>query len=55
MAMMEPFQPHPKTEETIAAADPGRGAPQPAEGTGPDAEGEVPPEPAHDDVGDQER
>ncbi|MBC7291561.1 MAG: hypothetical protein H5T83_09565 [Actinotalea sp.] len=34
MAMMEPFVAHPRTEETIAAADPGPGAPRQADGTG---------------------
>ncbi|MDT0165004.1 hypothetical protein Q9R32_05490 [Actinotalea sp. AC32] len=34
MAMMEPFVPHPPTEETVAAADAGAGAPDPADGTG---------------------
>lgn len=34
--MMEPLLPHPGRDETVAAADPGQGAPPPAEGTGPD-------------------
>jgi hypothetical protein len=31
---MEPFMPHPRDEETIAAADPGPGAPPQADGVG---------------------
>ncbi|WP_225754278.1 hypothetical protein [Actinotalea sp. Marseille-Q4924] len=34
MSMMEPFVPHPKDEETVAAADPGAGAPARADGVG---------------------
>jgi hypothetical protein len=34
MSMMEPFVPHPKDEETVAAADPGPGAPAQADGVG---------------------
>lgn len=34
MSMMEPFVPHPKDEETVAAADPGQGAPARADGVG---------------------
>jgi hypothetical protein len=40
MSMMEPFLPHPTTDDTIAAADPGVGAPAPAPGFG--IEGEDP-------------
>jgi hypothetical protein len=41
MSMMEPFMPHPDTEETVAAADAGQGAPTSAEGTGVAAEAEA--------------
>jgi hypothetical protein len=34
MTTMEPFVPHPDDEETVAAADPGAGAPEPAAGFG---------------------
>ncbi|MEE6297374.1 hypothetical protein [Georgenia wangjunii] len=34
MSMMEPLLPGPKTDETIAAADPGSGGPAPAPGFG---------------------
>lgn len=34
MSMMEPFMPHPRDEETVAAADPGPGAPPQADGVG---------------------
>ncbi len=34
MSMMEPLIPHPEKDETIAAADPGSGAPEPAPGFG---------------------
>jgi hypothetical protein len=34
MSMMEPLIPHPERDETIAAADPGPGAPEPAHGFG---------------------
>lgn len=34
MSMMEPFMPHPKDEETVAAADPGPGAPAQSDGLG---------------------
>jgi len=40
MSMMESFMPHPERDETIAAADPGNGAPAPAPGFG--IEGEDP-------------
>jgi hypothetical protein len=37
--MTSPFEPDPHAgEERIAAADPGRGAPEPADGFGPDAD-----------------
>lgn len=34
MSMMEPFMPHPPTEENVAAADPGAGAPETSPGFG---------------------
>jgi hypothetical protein len=40
MTTMEPFVPHPDDDETVAAADPGAGAPEPAAGFG--VEGEEP-------------
>jgi hypothetical protein len=40
MSMMEPFIPHPKDEETVAAADPGAGAPAQADGVGTEPAGE---------------
>lgn len=37
--MSEPFEPNPHdSEERIPAADPGRGAPEPAPGFGPEGE-----------------
>jgi hypothetical protein len=55
MSMMEPFMPHSATDEKIAAADPGAGAPEPAPGFGiggeePDrAEQSTEDQPADDD------
>nr|WP_297427271.1 hypothetical protein [uncultured Actinotalea sp.] len=40
MSMMEPFIPHPKDEETVAAADPGAGAPAQADGVATEPAGE---------------
>lgn len=40
MSMMEPFIPRPKDEETVAAADPGAGAPAQADGVGTEPVGE---------------
>ena len=34
MSMAEPFMPHPPRAETVAAADPGPGGPEPAPGFG---------------------